>query len=765
MAQRWAAGLVAGVLLPLAACSAGGDSQGGAGSGIGQGTADADGDIRDTERAQVTSGGTLRWAVDAKPTTFNVFQPDATEATERVAGATLPALFTLDKHGKPQLNKDFLRGAEVTGTEPRQTVVYQLNPKARWSDGRRLSAADFRAQWKALRGKDKAYWTARNAGYDRIKKISAGQHAGEVEVVFAKPYADWRSLFTPLYPKQAMSSPHAFNDGSRTQLAAVAGPFRVAKADKDRERTVLRRNPHWWGERAKLDRIVLTAVSRDKRAKALAEGKVDVADISGAAAKKIGVANGLGGPRRPDTGKKRSEKQEAKLRAKRRREAREKFGAATAEQLGSYEVRRALDPAYTQLALNGSRGPLSDERVRRAVARAIDRDELAQQALKGTGLPDKPLGSHLRMTNQDGYQDNSEAVGGEDIDSAQSLLADAGWKAGGPLAQGKSGAGADEPSAEGHPKGAEGHPKGEDGKKEDEAGGDDREQSQGGPAEPPAAAASPQAGARAPYRAEAEASVPRLTAAQIAQVVDKPLGLTVSTTTQRGAILAQAAHARLASARDSGSERKLSRAESALKTAEKVQATADELRALAVDPASAVRSKDGKPLALRFVLPAGKGSAQLRATGERIAQMLDEIGIRTQIKEVPGDSYFTDHIATGDYDLALYAWPATAFPATEARPIFAKPQPASDGSLLVEQNYARVGTDRIDQLFEQAAGELDDGARKELMEKADARIWAVAGSLPLYQRPQLIAAKRDLANVGAFGFSTPRYEDIGYRRT
>ncbi|RCG19461.1 ABC transporter family substrate-binding protein [Streptomyces diacarni] len=749
-ARRWVAGLVAGVLLPLAACSAGDSQDGAAGAGIGQGSADADGDIHGTERAQVTSGGTLRWAVDAKPTTFNVFQPDATEATERVAGATLPALFTLDKHGKAQLNKDFLRGAEVTATEPRQTVVYKLNPKARWSDGRRLSAADFRAQWKALRGKDKAYWTARNAGYDRIKKISAGQHAGEVEVVFAKPYADWRSLFTPLYPKQAMRSPHAFNDGSRTELAAVAGPFKVTKADKDREHTVLRRNPRWWGERAKLDRIVLTAVPRDKRAKALTKGKIDVADISGSAAKKIGVANGLGGPQRPDAAKKRSEKQEAKLREKRRREARKKFGAATAEQLGSYEVRRALDPAYTQLALNGSRGPLSDERVRRAVARAIDRDELAKQALEGTGLPDKPLGSHLRMTNQDGYQDNSDAVGGEDIDSAQSLLADAGWKAGGPLAQGKSGAGADEPSAGTPPKSGE---------------RDGREKPQGGPAEPPAAAASPQAGARAPYRAEAEASVPRLTAAQIAQVVDKPLGLTVSTTTQRGAILAQAAHARLASAKESGSQRKLSRAESALKTAQKVQATADEMRTLAVDPAGAVRSKGGKPLALRFVLPAGKGSAQLRATGERIAQMLDEIGIRTQIKEVPGESYFKDHIATGDYDLALYAWPATAFPATEARPIFAKPQPASDGSLLVEQNYARVGTDRIDQLFEQAAGELDDGARKELMEKADARIWAVAGSLPLYQRPQLIAAKRDLANVGAFGFSTPHYEDIGYRRT
>ncbi len=164
------------------------------------------------------------------------------------------------------------------------------------------------------------------------------------------------------------------------------------------------------------------------------------------------------------------------------------------------------------------------------------------------------------------------------------------------------------------------------------------------------------------------------------------------------------------------------------------------------------------------MLPSGKGSAQLRATGKRIARMLNEVGIRTQIKEVPGESYFKDHIAAGDYDLALFSWPATAFPATEARPIFAKPRAASDGSLVVEQNYARVGTDRIDQLFEQAAGELDDGRRKELMEKADRRIWAVAGSLPLYQRPQLVAVKRDLANVGASGFASPAYQDMGRRK-
>lgn len=734
--RRCAAVLAVGVLLPLplAGCgSASGDS--------GSGTArDAAGDVRPTERERVSTGGTLRWAVDAPPTTLNTFQPDAGEASERVAGATLPALFTLDKQGAPQANPDYLSGAEVTKTEPRQTVVYKLGPKARWSDGRQVGLADFRAQWKALRGKNSAYWTARNAGYERIRKITKGEGPREVKVVFAKPYADWRSLFTPLYPKQVMGTPAAFNDGARATLPVSAGPFRVAGVDKKSGTTTLERNPRWRGQRAKLDRIELKAVPREKRAAALAAKKLDLADVDTDAAKK--TSKGAATQGKGDHAVKEAPKK-GKGAGKR------------------YGVRRALDPAYTQLALNGSSGPLADERVRRAIAGAIDRGELAKQAFAGTRLPHEPLGNHLRMAGQDGYKDNSGAAGGQDLDAAQSLLADAGWKSGGALTQ--PGAGH---SASAHGGGKEGKEGNEhkSGGKEDEGDEKPERLAHGGPAEPPAKAPSPDAGAQAPHRAEAEAAVVPLSPAQVARVTDKPLSLTASSAVQRGALLAQAAHLEIAEAREDDSKRKLRRARAALAVAEDVRATASELRLLSGGTASAVRSKNGKPLALRFVLPAGPGSEPIRATGERIAEMLNGVGVRTQIKEVPDESYFKDHIAAGEYDLALYSWPATAYPATDARPIFAKPQPAADGSLLVEQNYARVGTDQIDQLFEQAAGELDDGRRRELVEKADARIWAVAGSLPLYQRPQTVVARKSLANAGAFGFATPRYQDIGFRK-
>ena len=142
--------------------------------------------------------------------------------------------------------------------------------------------------------------------------------------------------------------------------------------------------------------------------------------------------------------------------------------------------------------------------------------------------------------------------------------------------------------------------------------------------------------------------------------------------------------------------------------------------------------------------------------------MLDRLGIVTTITKVSDESYFKDHIAAGDFDLALYSWPSSAFPATDARPIYAKPLPGADGSVNVEQNYTRVGTDQVDQLFEQAATTLDEDEAKSLIRQADSRIWAAAGSIPLYQRPQLVGARKDLVNAGAFGFQTPVYEDMGF---
>lgn len=801
--RRCVAVLAAGALLPpvLAGCSTDEDPS--------EGRSGAARDIAAYESERVPYGGVLRWAVDQRPRTLNAFQAEAGGTTDRIAEAVLPTLFPLDSRGRPELNEDYLESAEVTSREPQQTVVYTLNDRARWSDGKALSAEDFKAQWKALSGNESAFWSARNAGYDRVHKVEEGDGPRQVKVTFARPYSDWKSLFSPLYPRSVMGDSKVFNDDSRTELPVVAGPFRIkgGKVDRKDKTVTLERNPRWWGKRARLDSIVLTPVEREKRVKALARGELDLAEIdqSDVAALKPaadsakppaqarneasssasssasstsspdaegGDGDGGGdGESGASTSPSRSEKSEksdasskepkesesaeadtekdskddegdeddkddkdekddedkkddeqdkdAKEKAEKARKKAEKKAekeaaarrqaAAERRNLSQLTVRRALGPDYTQLAMNGSTGPLKDERVRRAIGRALDREKLAQAVLRPASLPGEALGSHLRTVDQYGYEDASDALGEGGTQAAAAQLADAGWRGG--------------PSLGTHDAGAD-------------PGGDGEQDAKAGPAARP--------------------------------VLSNQL--THSSATAHAGLLRQAAHAdqRLATAAKKKGGEEYERLREAAKKSMKEAKAADRalsrfVGGLLAAEGGLVRAKEGRKLELRMVLPAGPEAGELRATGKRIAYMLEEIGVHAEITEVPDDSYFEDHITNGDFDLALYSWPVSAYPVTDARPLFAKPVPAPDGSLLIEQNYTRVGTDQIDSLFEQAVTELDDEARADVLKRIDARVWAAAGSIPLYQRPELVAVNRKLANVGAFGLQTPRYQDIGYR--
>ena len=357
-------------------------------------------DIQPAARDRITDGGTLRWAVDSVPETLNTFQSDADATTARVAQAVLPSMFRMDADGRPERNPAYLESAEVVETEPKQVVLYKLDQRAVWSDGREIGAADFAAQWRALSGKDTAYWTARNAGYDRIEKVERGDNALEVRVTFSRSYADWRSLFSPLYPKDVMGTPDSFNDGARKKLKVTAGPFTVKKLDRKDEVITLTRNPRWWGQPAKLSEIVLRTVARDKRASELAAGTLDLAEIDPSQARRITVAarpqsssSPLMGPGADRSaadalhswavanGTDDEASDEETVARKKLRRAAVKY-ARQQQALRGFEVRKSLEPAFTQLALNGAEGPLADERVRRAVARALDRKELAKAVLK-----------------------------------------------------------------------------------------------------------------------------------------------------------------------------------------------------------------------------------------------------------------------------------------------------------------------------------------------------------------------------------------------
>ncbi|MFE3504159.1 ABC transporter family substrate-binding protein [Kitasatospora sp. NPDC059160] len=389
------------------------------------------GDVRAAERGAVRDGGTLSWALDGVPATLNVYQRGAGADSALLAHALYPSLFRPDERGRLVPDPDYLVGAESTppGQQP-QVVTYRLNPHAVWTDGTPLSAADLGAQRAALSGLDPAYRGGPAAGYEAVDSVAEGADPHEVKVTFRRPYAEWRALFGPLYPAAETATPAAFNRALTGTGHLSAGPYALTRYDEDGGRVTVERNPLWWGDRPKTDRIDFLATPPERRLDALDQGRLDVAPLTAAVDRAVPPPAPSPAPPSPAPSSPASSKGGSAAAAppEAAPEAVPEAAASAlrrAESLPGVTVHRAAAPSLTQLTLNATRGPLGDPALRRAVARAVDRRSIAEAALAPLGLPGAPLGSHLLAGDQEGYRDDSAAIGPAD---AATLLDEAGWK-------------------------------------------------------------------------------------------------------------------------------------------------------------------------------------------------------------------------------------------------------------------------------------------------------------------------------------------------
>jgi peptide/nickel transport system substrate-binding protein len=169
----------------------------------------------------------------------------------------------------------------------------------------------------------------------------------------------------------------------------------------------------------------------------------------------------------------------------------------------------------------------------------------------------------------------------------------------------------------------------------------------------------------------------------------------------------------------------------------------------------AARVKDGKPLTIDLVIPTG--IAVSKSEAELIQNMLGQINVKVNINAVPGDDFFDKYITPGRFDFTVFSWLGTPFPISSSQSIYMKPGPAG-----IQQNYARIGNDQIDQLYREAVEELDPAKAIAKANQIDSLIWTEVHSLTNYQRPDIWAVKKDLANIGAYGFASVFYENIGW---
>ncbi|TFV91596.1 ABC transporter family substrate-binding protein [Blastococcus sp. CT_GayMR20] len=556
-----AAAALTAVALVASGCGGGSDNGNGGGGGGGEQASATENEINPVDRADLAEGGDLRWPLGELPPNFNYHQFDGTlDDNSDVIEALMPSAFHFEADSTPVLNEDYFSSIEVTSEDP-QVITYDINEDATWSDGTPITAADLVAQWQALNGTNEAYNVSSTTGYDQIASIEEGDSAKQAVVTFANLYADWQALFSPLYPASTNSDPNVFNTGWVEQPQVTAGPFQLDEVDATAQTITLERNPDWWGEPAVLDRIIYRVIELDAQVDALANGEIDFIDIA-SDVNKLQRAEGTEG----------------------------------------IEIRRAGGPNFRHITINGTSPVLSDVEVRQALAKAIDRQTIADAMIGPLGGDATKLDNHIFMRNQEGYQDNAGDLSEPDLDAANAQLEEAGW-------------------------------------------------------------------------------------------------------TREG---------------DTGT-----------------------------------RTKDGQELSIRFVIPSGVATSEQEA--QLVQSMLAEVGADVQVETVSSDEFFENFILIGDYDMTVFSWIGTPFPISSSSSIYAMPQGEE-----IQQNFARVGTPEIDQMFDEVTQELDPEAAREKANEIDAAIWEIVHSLTLYQRPDIVGAKDTLANFGAFGFASERYEDIGF---
>ncbi len=175
------------------------------------------------------------------------------------------------------------------------------------------------------------------------------------------------------------------------------------------------------------------------------------------------------------------------------------------------------------------------------------------------------------------------------------------------------------------------------------------------------------------------------------------------------------------------------------------------------DGADGVRSKDGRPLRLRFVVSQSTNRLGLDLS-QLIQQMLRQAGFDVRIEKVPADDYGPQYLNRGNFDLVISRYIGLSYPSDLHA--FYRP---TDGEQIYA-NYGRISSPRLDALLREAGRTLDEGRRTRLYSQADALIWELAHDVLLYQRPQVLAVREGLANYGVPGLGDIDFGAVGWER-
>jgi peptide/nickel transport system substrate-binding protein len=143
--------------------------------------------------------------------------------------------------------------------------------------------------------------------------------------------------------------------------------------------------------------------------------------------------------------------------------------------------------------------------------------------------------------------------------------------------------------------------------------------------------------------------------------------------------------------------------------------------------------KDGAKLSLR--LGRRDPNPRRQSTNELVIEQCKAAGI--ELTDDPAEDFNAVRLGNKDYDIALFAWVASALLSSNTS-IY-----TADGG----QNYNNYKNPKIQELFDKANVELDAAKRADLMNQIDQQLWADMVTLPLFQFQELVAFSDSVSNV------------------
>jgi peptide/nickel transport system substrate-binding protein len=180
--------------------------------------------VADTTTTTVASAAsrTLTLFLPGQFSGCDFFDANLSMASRAILDLVLPSAFSTQPNGQQVGEGTAISSAELTSLSP-ETVVYNLNPHSKWSDGVPFSADDLYAWW----ARAKALRNSMSDGYQDISTMNVSNQGQTVTAVFSHPYSDWNLLFRDIEPYRASTSCSVNNWSTRPSL----GPYKIQFAD------------------------------------------------------------------------------------------------------------------------------------------------------------------------------------------------------------------------------------------------------------------------------------------------------------------------------------------------------------------------------------------------------------------------------------------------------------------------------------------------------------------------------------------------------